>query len=104
MRQPPGTGFRPGQMDTLRLLIHLPNFAKLYMRLYRDARVGPVAKAVLIVTVLYVLSPIDLIANFLIPFGWIDDIIVAIVGLRTFIKLCPRRVVAEHVEIIDQGA
>lgn len=104
MRQPPGTGFNPGQMDTLRVLMHLPNFFKLYMRLYRDPRVGPVAKAVLVFTVLYVLSPIDLIWNFLVPFGWIDDIIVAIVGLKMFIRLCPRRVVSEHVEIIDQGA
>ena len=88
----------------MRVLVHLPNFIKLYTRLYRDKRVGPVAKGVLIFTVLYVLSPIDLIWNFLIPFGWIDDIIVAIVGLRMFIKLCPARVVEEHVEIIDQGA
>lgn len=104
MRQPPGTGFSPGQMSTLRLLMHLPSFIKLYSRLYRDPRVGSVARAVLVFTVLYVLSPIDLICNFLVPFGLIDDIIVAVVGLKTFIRLCPKRVVAEHVEIIDQGA
>ncbi len=104
MREQSGIGFSPGQMSTLRVLVHLPNFLKLYLRLYRDKRVGPIARGVLIITVLYVLSPIDLIWNFLVPFGLIDDIIVAIVGLRMFIKLCPERVVEEHVEIIDKGA
>ncbi len=103
MRTPPGIGFTPGQMSTFRVLVHLPNFIKLYSRLFKDKRIGMHAKFVLLLGVAYVLMPLDLIANFLIPFGWIDDIIVMYVAANVFVKLCPQRVVDEHVEIIDQG-
>ncbi|MGC9319951.1 MAG: DUF1232 domain-containing protein [Armatimonadota bacterium] len=47
--------------------------------------------------------PSDLMPDLLIPLGWVDDSAVAIGALWSFIKLCPRRIVQEHVEIIDQG-
>jgi len=80
MRTPPGIGFNPGRMDTWRMLVHLPSFIKLYTRLWIDA-----------------------LSDFLIPLGWVDDAAVLTAALWTFVKLCPRRVVQEHVEIIDEG-
>jgi len=90
-------------MDTLRLLVHLPNFAKLYWRLFHDRRVSWLPKAVLILGVVYVIVPIDALSDFLVPLGYTDDLGVLMAALWAFVKLCPRRVVAEHVEIIDQG-
>lgn len=86
-----------------RLLIHLPNFVKLYTRLWRDKRVGPLARAILVAGLLYVIMPIDALADLMVPLGWSDDVVVAVAALWGFVKLCPPRVVAEHVEIIDQG-
>ncbi|MEA3401191.1 MAG: DUF1232 domain-containing protein [Armatimonadota bacterium] len=103
MREPSGIGFNPGQMNTLRMLVHLPNFAKLYVRLFQDKRVSWLPKAVLVLGLAYVALPSDLMPDLLIPLGWVDDSAVAIGALWSFIKLCPRRIVQEHVEIIDQG-
>ncbi len=103
MREPPGIGFTPGRMDTLKLLIHLPNFIKLYTRLWSDKRVSGVARTVLVVGLIYVIVPIDALSDFLLPLGLADDLAVAVAALWGFVKLCPRRVVQEHVEIIDQG-
>ncbi len=103
MRTPPGIGFTPGRMDTWRMLVHLPNFIKLYTRLWRDKRVGVLARAVLVLGALYFVMPIDALNDLMIPLGWADDTAVLVAALWGFVKLCPRRVVQEHVEIIDEG-
>ncbi len=103
MRRPPGIGFNPGRMDTLRMLMHLPNFIKLYTRLWSDKRVGALPKIILALGIIYFLFPIDALTDFLVPIGYLDDAVVLAAALWAFIRLCPRRVVAEHVEIIDQG-
>lgn len=93
-----------GRGNSLRLLLHLPNLARLYWRLFKDPRVGWLAKLVLLAGVAYVLVPIDMIIDlpFAIP-GYLDDAIVMALALKAFIKLCPPNVVREHVMIIDQG-
>ena len=103
MEMPPGLGFQPGSMSTLRILAHLPNFIKLYTRLFGDKRVGFVPKAVLVLGIAYAVLPMDAIFDYALPVGLVDDTVVMGVALWTFIKLCPRRIVQEHVEIIDQG-
>lgn len=103
MRDPTSMGFNPGQMSTAKLLMHLPNFIKLYTRLLRDKRVSSVAKTLPILGIAYFLMPMDAVTDFLVPLGWIDDTAVMTGALWLFVKMCPRRVVDEHVEIIDQG-
>jgi len=90
-------------MNTLRLIAHLPSFIKLYSRLFADKRVSWLPKAVLVAGLLYALVPFDAIFDFALPVGVIDDTAVAIGALWAFIKLCPKRIVQEHVQIIDQG-
>lgn len=103
MRTPPDMGFNPGQMGTLKLLMHLPNFIKLYTRLFADKRVSTLAKGLIVAGLAYFVMPLDAITDFLIPLGWMDDAAVMTGVLWAFIKLCPKRVVDEHVEIIDSG-
>lgn len=87
----------------LRLLWHLPNFAKLYWRLFTDHRVPLYAKAVLLAGVLYVLIPIDFIPFILFPvLGAIDDLAVFLLAARAFISLCPPDVVQERVKEISE--
>ena len=90
-------------MNTLRIMAHLPNFIKLYTRLFADKRVSWLPKAVLILGIAYAVLPFDALFDYALPFGIIDDSLVLVGALWAFIKLCPRRVVQEHVEIIDQG-
>ena len=87
----------------LRFIRHLPQFARLYWRLFRDRRISIWPKALLVLCVLYVLSPIDLIPD-VIPFiGEVDDLVVLIVVCKLFVYLCPREVVQEHVHRISAG-
>ncbi|MBO0722329.1 MAG: DUF1232 domain-containing protein [Blastocatellia bacterium] len=61
----------------------IPNFLKLLFRLFKDPRVPLTEKALLIGAIAYVISPIDLIPDF-IPFvGDVDDLyLVSLVILR----------------------
>src|SRR5713226_6121173 len=84
--------------QVLRLLWHLPNFAKLYWRLFKDRRVPLRAKAVLVAAALYVLDPVDFLPELLFPFiGMLDDLVVIVLAARWFISLCPPDVVQERV-------
>ncbi len=89
---------------TLRFAVHLPNLVRLYWRLLRDPRVSWLPKVVLIAGVLYFVVPLDLLPDFpLVGLGWLDDLAVLIAATQMFIRLCPRRVVQEHVRLIDEG-
>lgn len=100
-----GEANRPPDPTTpLRFLIHLPNFVRLYWRLFQDKRVPLFPKALLVAAVAYALSPIDLLSDFSLPIiGVVDDIALVTLAVRYFIPLCPRNVVDEHVKLIDEG-
>ncbi len=88
----------------LRIVLNLPKFIKLYYRLFKDTRVPAQLKLILVLALVYVVSPIDLISDWLIPlFGYVDDLIILIAALRFFLKKCPPEIVREHVERIELG-
>jgi uncharacterized membrane protein YkvA (DUF1232 family) len=88
----------------LQFLFHLPKFVKLYYRLFKDPRVPVYLKLIVVGALIYVLSPIDLIPDLLVPLiGRIDDIIVLIAALRYFLIKCPQGVLWEHVRAIEAG-
>ncbi len=90
--------------QTLRLLWHLPNFVKLFWRLFTDRRVPLRAKAVLVIAVLYILNPFDFLPDLLYPFfGVLDDLTVCLLAARWFISLCPPNVVEERLREISAG-
>jgi uncharacterized membrane protein YkvA (DUF1232 family) len=86
------------------VLLHLPNFARLYWRLFRDRRVPILPKALLVMTLLYVVSPLDVIPEFIPVIGEIDDVVVVLSGLWLFVRLCPPEVVRETVHDIATRA
>ena len=63
---------------------------------YRDPRVPFYAKVVLIITVAYAFSPIDLIPDFIPVLGYLDDLLLLPLGIWLSIKLLPPEVVAEY--------
>ena len=85
----------------LQVIAHLPDFVRLYWRLFRDARVSIVAKAALALTLAYVIWPADIVPDFIPVLGEMDDLGVVLGGLWLFIRLCPPEVVRERVREIS---
>ncbi len=80
--------------------LHPLDRVHLAWRLFRDPRVSPrLKKLVPAFVALYVLSPIDLIPDFLIGLGQVDDIGViglAMAALTLALRFAPRELIAEH--------
>src|SRR5712692_6837458 len=70
--------------------------ARLTFHLLRDARTPMLAKLVVPMTCLYLISPINLVPNLIPIVGPIDDLGVLLLGLWLFLKLCPQHLVDEH--------
>ena len=92
-----------GPIGVLGFLRHLPNFVRLYWRLWKDRRVSDIARAALVLGFLYVLLPFDIVGDWFPALGQLDDLAVIALSLRAFIALSPRDVVREHVAAIDSG-
>ena len=88
----------------IQVLLHLPDFARLYWRLFRDRRVSILAKALLVLALVYAISPFDVIPDFIPVIGEMDDVVVVLSGLWLFIRLCPPEVVRETVHDIAARA
>ena len=81
---------------------------RLSWRLFRDERVPTWMKSVVpIVAAVYVILPIDLIPDFVLGLGQVDD--VGIIGIALFAmsrvlpRLAPRAVVGEHLDEMRHG-
>jgi uncharacterized membrane protein YkvA (DUF1232 family) len=86
----------------LRLVRHGPDFFQLFGRLMRDRRVPWYVRWIPLAGITYAVFPVDAVFDLLVPWGWLDDIVVMYTILRLFIALCPRHVVREHVYLIDR--
>jgi len=73
---------------------------RLTFALLRDRRVPIWAKAIPILAIAYVLSPLDFIPDVIIGLGQLDDLAIIIGGMRVFESLVPQDVVDEHRAII----
>ncbi|MCJ8165190.1 YkvA family protein [Pontibacter sp. E15-1] len=62
----------------------------------KDPRVPFAAKVVLVVTVAYAFSPIDLIPDFIPLLGYLDDMLILPLGIWLSIKLIPAPVLAHY--------
>ncbi len=90
-RQPgAGSGFRD-------ILMLLPDLTVLLIRLTRDPRVPLAAKVIAGLGVAYILSPVDLLPEFLLgPIGLIDDLLVVATALSRLLKSVHPDIVREH--------
>jgi len=88
---------RRGWRDVaLEAALLVPNVVKLLVRLMRDPRV-PIRQKVLVAAVLgYVVSPIDLIPDFVVGFGKLDDILVVSIAIDHLMSGSERAIVEEH--------
>lgn len=73
----------------------LPDCVTLLRRLWRDPRVPSRVRVVLALAAVWVLSPIDLVPEFLPVIGPLDDVVVAAAALRYAVRRAPREVVTD---------
>ena len=92
-----------GWRGFFQLLTHLPSFAKLFSRLIKDPRVSASSKLIVAGIFTYVILPADLLPDFLLGVGQLDDLAVILGGLKLFLRLCPPEVVQEHLKAISAG-
>ncbi len=88
---PPDLGETAGVLD------NLVRQVRLVWRLLHDGRVPGWVKLLPVAGVLYLLSPIDLLPDMLIPgLSELDDLAVILLSLKAFVDLSPPGVVREH--------
>ena len=76
--------------------------ARLVGRLIGDRRVNPLLKLIPIASIVYLISPVDLIPGGIVPVvGAIDDAAVIWIGTTLFVELCPPDVVQEHRDALN---
>lgn len=68
----------------------------LIWRLFRDRRVPWSVKLLPMFTVIYILFLPDLIPDFFLGIGQLDDLTLLLLGMKLFINLAPQDIVAEH--------
>lgn len=78
--------------------LDLANRFRLIGRLMMDSRVNPLLKILPVGTLIYVVSPIDLL-----PINPVDDAFIIWAGTTLFVELCPPDVVDEHTQQLQHA-
>lgn len=69
---------------------------RLVWRLLNDSRISLFPKLIPAAALVYVISPIDLLPDFVLGLGQIDDLGIVVLAIALFIELCPRAIVEAH--------
>lgn len=82
--------------DARALARFVPDCVVLFKRLLADPRVEWWRKALLVVVLAYLVSPIDLVPDFIPVAGQLDDAILVVIALRVLLRGSGPRLLAEH--------
>ena len=90
----------PNQPTPFKEYLSLPSRGKVAVlwRLCRDNRVPLPAKFLPPLVIVYLVTPVDIVPDFIPVLGQLDDLVVILLGLGLFFRLCPREVVREQVQ------
>ncbi len=89
----PRTGARRTVTGALR---DIPHYLRLLWGLARDSRVATVDKLLVLGAALYIVSPIDVIPDFIPFLGQVDDLYLLILALQRMVSRAGRHVLADH--------
>jgi uncharacterized membrane protein YkvA (DUF1232 family) len=93
-----------GSDRNLGTLVEIMRRLKLVWLLFFDSRVPVWAKAVLPLSLLYLISPIDFVPAAFVPIlGGLDDLGVILLGMALLVKLSPSHVVEEYQYQLEYG-
>lgn len=84
-------------------LVEIFKQVKLVWLLLQDRRVGLALKAIIPLSLLYTISPIDFLPDVFLGLGQLDDLGIILLGMTLFVKLCPPDLVEYYRRQIDQG-
>lgn len=88
--------------QAVQLVRKLPTYVRLLWGLLRDPRVPLRQKGLLVLLAGYLLTPLDIIPDFIPILGQVDDVAVALLVFDLFIRSAPREVVDEHLARISR--
>ena len=77
-------------------LFRLISSIRLVWKLLTDSRVPFWIRIALPLALIYVISPIDILPDFIPVIGRVDDIIAIVAGIMILLKLAPKKVVNQH--------
>ena len=86
------------QVDLREYALLAPRLIKLVFRLMRDRRVSPRSKALLVMLAAYLVSPVDVVPDFIPGLGQLDDVLIAAFALDQILNRVSEEVVLEHWE------
>jgi uncharacterized membrane protein YkvA (DUF1232 family) len=78
------------------MIMNLPHLMRLLVRLFRDARVPPLDKALFGFVLLYVITPADLVPDFLWMLGLVDDVFLVGLALSRLLVRAGPDLLLEH--------
>src|SRR5262245_61553218 len=85
-------------------LTRMPRYVRLARALLRDPNLSMTRKAAIAAGIAYLLSPVDLIPGFIPVVGQLDDLAVALHGLRTGLHGLPPDAAGRHVAAVGLSA
>ena len=94
----PSKGKRQIQPVSLGFLADIIRQIRLAWKLFFDPRVPLWLKTIVPASLIYLISPVDLIPDVALGLGQLDDLAVLIIGVKLFIELCPPEIVREHMQ------
>lgn len=78
--------------------VDFANRFRLIGRLIMDSRVNPFLKVLPVATLIYVVSPVDLLS-----LNPVDDAFLIWAGTTLFVELCPPQIVEEHMQLLNRA-
>lgn len=82
--------------DITECLLLLPDFVMLLMRLMKDRRVEVKTKAMTAAVLVYLMSPVDIIPDFIPLLGYVDDLLITVWGLNRLLNMVEPKILEEH--------
>ena len=90
---------RSDERKLAKRIAKLPFFDKVSLAgaLFRDQRIGLAPRVIALGLVLYLAMPLDLIPDFILLLGYLDDLLIVGIGALLLLRSIPRHIIEEHV-------
>ena len=72
--------------------------------LFRDPRVSILPSVIAVALVLYLAMPLDIIPDFIPVLGYLDDVLIVVIGAGLLLRSIPPKVLDEHVSRFEATA
>jgi uncharacterized membrane protein YkvA (DUF1232 family) len=96
----------PEERTFVKRIAALPLRSKLRLAvaLIQDRRIPLAVRAIPAGLVLYLLMPVDLIPDFIPVVGYLDDLLIVLVGVGLLMRITPRHVLDEQLRRLETGS